>query len=67
MNRRGAWRLTGIILVVGGIWLGLLPMMARTSAVKERADWLEKHGINPAAFNYSDHRAGREAISVLNR
>ena len=67
MNRRGILRLTVIVVGTGMIWLGLLPTMSRTLAVKERAEWLDRHGINPAAFNYSDHRAGREAIGILDR
>ncbi len=67
MKKSGIVRLMVALAGTGIIWLGVLPMMARTSVVKERAEWLDKHGINPAAFNYSDHRAGREGIVILER
>jgi hypothetical protein len=55
------------VMWVTVVWLVVLPRLARTPAVQERAHWLQVSGVNPAAFNYSDHPASQEMLRTLER
>ena len=54
-TRRGIWWLVGILSCVGAVWLGLLPKLAETDAVRRRAERNERLGIDPTAMFYSEH------------
>lgn len=56
---RGVRALLVIVGVVVVLWLGVFPWLARTETVHARFEWLKEHGINLAAFNYSDHENGK--------
>ncbi|MBY0586795.1 hypothetical protein K2X85_06440 [bacterium] len=60
-------KLVAIVVITAWLWLMVLPALSRTRPVEHRSAWLEEAGIDPAAFNYSDHRAGREMIPALDR
>lgn len=46
--------LAAVILLVGLIWLGILPRLAEHPVVRRRIEWNERHGIVPDAFSYSE-------------
>lgn len=59
------WRFAALVMSVAFVWLVVLPRWSKTPMVEARAAWLQEHGISPAAFNYSDHRAGAEMMPAL--
>ena len=54
-SKGGLRSLALIVATVSILWLGIFPWLARTETVRARSEWLKRHGINLAAFNYSDH------------
>ena len=57
-NISAGWRRLGIAMVaIAVIWGFVLPRLERTPTVQARIEHLDTHGIDPAAFFYSDHSA----------
>ena len=57
-NMATGWRKLGIaIAVIAVVWGFVLPRLERTPTVQARIKHLDTHGIDPAAFFYSDHSA----------
>ena len=57
MNRHdpsGRLRLGVAGLAIVGIWTLLLPWIASQPAVRQRIDFLDRQGIDPAALYYTD-------------
>ncbi len=56
-NRHPALTLLVATLIIAGIWGAVLPRIADLPTMQQKIQLLERKGINPNAFFYSDHPA----------
>ena len=56
-TRKNWGKLTLFVLAVLGFWGLLLPRVSQLESVKNRVQYYEERGIDPAAFFYDDHPA----------
>ncbi len=52
--RRGAWRLAGIVVLGGVVWLAVLPWIGRQPTIREMTARNERLGIDPCAKFYTE-------------
>ena len=54
-SSRGWIFLVTAIAIVVAVWGWVLPQLEQTEVVRKRGERLKRHGIDPAAFFYTDH------------
>ena len=47
-------RLTAIVIVVGCVWMVVLPFLQHNSALQKEIQFLDEQGIDPSALYYTD-------------
>ncbi len=63
-GRARRWARLGLgLLLLGTLWLYLLPRIARLPAVNAHRQWLDQREINPSAMYYTDLKVMKSILS----
>jgi len=54
---RGRWQLAVAAVLLGVLWLGVLPWLGRLPSVESRRQWLDERRIDPSAMFYTELEA----------